>query len=167
MFTAKSFALAAATLALLTSVTVAQSFTVTDNQLSVPRPVVYEGASDKIKPESDVALRHVAAFMAEKSYVSTLRIEVHTDSDGMPAINQELSQKRARAVAARLVKLGVDCKRLLPVGFGATKPVAENKTAEGKAQNRRTVFVLAALRGRPIGGMPLDGGGRSAGDPCR
>jgi OOP family OmpA-OmpF porin len=37
---------------------------------------------------------------------------------------------------------------------------------EGRAQNRRTLFVNAALRGRPIGGMPVDGGGRVGGDPC-
>lgn len=50
----------------------------------------------------------------------------------------------------------------LAVGFGNTKPVADNSTVDGKAQNQRISFVIAALRGRPIGGMPLDGGGKIA-----
>ena len=69
-------------------------------------------------------------------------------------------------MARKLVSLGVDCKRLVPVGFGGTKPVAENTTPDGKAQNRRITFVAAALRGVLIGGMPADGGGKVAGDPC-
>ncbi len=70
-------------------------------------------------------------------------------------------------MAKALVAKGVDCKRLLPVGFGETKPRAENKTPEGKAQNRRTTFVNAALRGKAIGGAPLEGFGKIAGDPCK
>lgn len=62
--------------------------------------------------------------------------------------------------------MGADCKRLIAVGFGSTKPVADNNTAEGKAANRRVSFINAALRSRPIGGMPVDGGGKVAGDIC-
>ena len=74
---------------------------------------------------------------------------------------------RSIAVAKWLVGKGVDCKRLLPVGFGQEKPIADNKTAEGREQNRRTAFVNAELRKKPIGGMPVDGGGKVAGDPCK
>ena len=77
-----------------------------------------------------------------------------------------LSEKRALAVCATLVKLGVDCKRLIAVGFGSSKPVADNVTAEGKATNRRLIFVNAALRNHAIGGMPVDGGGKVAGEIC-
>jgi OOP family OmpA-OmpF porin len=52
------------------------------------------------------------------------------------------------------------------VGFGATKPVAEGRTAEARAANARIDFVPAAIRGRAMGGMPLDGGGQVAGSPC-
>jgi len=69
-------------------------------------------------------------------------------------------------VARGLVEKGVDCKRLVPVGFANTKPVAENATPEGKAKNCRMAFVNAALRDRPIGGLPVDGDGKLAGDPC-
>ncbi len=57
------------------------------------------------------------------------------------------------------MKKGISCARLIGVGFGSSKPVAANDSAENRARNRRTVFVNAALRGRAIGGMPLDGGG--------
>jgi OmpA-OmpF porin, OOP family len=65
-----------------------------------------------------------------------------------------------------LVALGVDCKRLLPVGFGSNKPVADNSSPEGKMKNRRINFVIAALRSKTIGGLPADGGGKTAGNAC-
>lgn len=67
---------------------------------------------------------------------------------------------------AMVVRHGVACERLLPVGFGETKPIADNRTATGRAQNRRTEFVPVALRGKVIGGLPPDGGGQIAGDAC-
>jgi len=69
-------------------------------------------------------------------------------------------------VCAALVKMGVDCKRLSAVGFGGTKPIAANDTPDGKAANQRVCFINAALRGHAIGGTPLDGGGKVAGDTC-
>jgi OOP family OmpA-OmpF porin len=74
---------------------------------------------------------------------------------------QARSEARALAVAKALVKAGVDCKRVLPVGFGASKPAFEDAS-----KNTRMVFENAALRGHAIGGMPVDGGGKVAGDPC-
>lgn len=137
-------------------------YQVENNRLVTPVPVVFQTNSDKLKPESEPALEHVRAYLTEKSYVSTLRIEVHSDNQGDPQKNQTLTEQRALAVARALIAKGVDCKRLLAVGFGDSKPVADSRTPEGRAENRRVSFINAALRGRPIGGMPLDGGGRSA-----
>ncbi len=137
------------------------------NQLKIPGPVLFETGSDKIKSESKPVLEHVKSYLADKSYISLLRIEVHTDATGSAEFNQALTEKRAMAVGLWLKANGVDCKRLLPVGFGQNKPIADNKTAEGKAQNRRVAFVNAELRGRAIGGMPVDGGGKVAGDLCK
>lgn len=142
-------------------------FALENNQLKLPSAIVFETASDKLKPESDAALSHVAAYLNDKTYISLLRIENHSDNSGAAPANQQLSEKRALAVGRWLIAHGVECKRLLAVGFGGTKPVADNATAEGKAQNRRTVFVNAALRGHLIGGMPADGGGQTAGDLCK
>lgn len=137
------------------------------NSLKIPGPVVFETGSDKLKPESEVIIDYVKGYLDDKTYISLMRIENHSDSDGNAERNQTLSEKRALAVARALVAKGVDCKRLIAVGFGGSKPIESNSTPEGKAKNRRTTFVNAALRGRPIGGMPVDGGGKVAGDVCR
>lgn len=65
-------------------------------------------------------------------------IEGHTDSDGSNAFNQKLSEDRANAVRNALIEKGVKADNLTAVGFGESNPIATNKTAAGKAQNRRT-----------------------------
>lgn len=142
-------------------------YEIKDNQLVVPHAVTYDTGKASLAASSTDAIGYVKGYLDDKSYISTLRIEVHSDSTGDAGFNQTLTEKRALEVAKALVAKGVDCKRLIPVGFGSTKPIADNKTPEGKAQNRRTSFFNAALRGRAIGGMPLDGGGKVAGDPCK
>lgn len=141
-------------------------FKMKGEQVDLPGPVVFETGSDVLKPESDEVLNIVHDYLGEAKDITLLRIEGHTDSDGKKEDNQKLSERRAMSVAKWLVAKGDDCKRLLPVGFGQDKPVADNATPEGKAQNRRTAFVNAARNGKAIGGFPVDGGGKSAGDPC-
>ena len=70
-----------------------------------------------------------------------VRVEGHTDSIGEAAANQELSERRAKAVAEALATLGVDPGRLVPVGFGESRPVADNGTESGRAKNRRVDLV--------------------------
>lgn len=136
------------------------------NRLKLPEPILFETGKASLKPESDAMLELVKGYLESKSYISTLRIEVHSDNQGNAEANQKLTEARAAAVFTALVKKGVDCKRLIAVGFGQTKPVAENSTPEGKAQNRRTEFFNAALKGRAIGGLPLDGGGVVSSPAC-
>jgi OOP family OmpA-OmpF porin len=69
-------------------------------------------------------------------------IAAHTDSDGTDAYNQKLSERRAAATVEALKALGVDANSIKAVGYGETKPVATNATAEGKAQNRRVEAVM-------------------------
>ncbi len=66
-----------------------------------------------------------------------LSIEGHTDNTGSEEINKKLSQKRADAIASYLTKKGIDAARLTAKGYGSAKPVVDNNTAAGKAQNRR------------------------------
>src|SRR5690606_22711641 len=108
--------------------------------------------------------------MKAKPEVTKLRIEGHTDSDHDNASNMNLSKQRAVAVTAWLVAKGVECKRLVPVGFGEEKLLVNPETnADDKARNRRVVFVNAEVKGKPVGGKPIDGGapGEIAGDPCK
>lgn len=71
-----------------------------------------------------------------------LKVEVrgHTDNTGNEASNMKLSEKRAKAVADELIKNGVAADRITSKGYGQTMPIADNKTAEGRAQNRRVAF---------------------------
>jgi outer membrane protein OmpA-like peptidoglycan-associated protein len=69
-------------------------------------------------------------------------IEGHTDSDGSDVSNQKLSQERADVVRNALIERGMKAENLTAVGYGESKPVASNKTAAGKAKNRRTEVVL-------------------------
>jgi OOP family OmpA-OmpF porin len=144
------------------------NFDMVGEMIKLPAPVMFETGSDRLKPESDVVLELVADYLDAKQQVTTLRIEGHTDADGDDRANQTLSEKRAMAVAHWLTdRGGVDCRRLIPVGFGESQPVAPNNTPEGKTLNRRVAFVNAAVNDRALGGKPLDGGGRVAGDPCQ
>ena len=145
----------------------AASYEIKDNALVLPSPVVFETGGEAIRPESEAALQHVANYLKDKPYISLLRIESHTDNQGDAAKNQLLTERRAMAVGRWLIAHGVECQRLVAVGFGSMKPLASNGSAEGRSQNRRVLFANAALRGRAIGGMPVDGGGHMAGDLCK
>lgn len=144
----------------------AQDYKIENNEVKIEKQVLFEAGTANLKPESTAALQIIKKYLEDKSYISLLRVECHTDNSGNNDDNQTLSEKRALAICAALVKMGVDCKRLIAVGFGSTKPVADNTTPGGKAANRRVSFMNAALRNHPIGGLPVDGGGKVAGDSC-
>ncbi len=145
----------------------AQEYKIENNEVKIAKEIKFKTGTAELLPESEQALLVIKKYLDDKSYISTLRIEVHTDNSGSETANQTLSEKRAEAISDKLIALGVDCNRILPVGFGSTKPVADNGTPEGKAQNRRVSFVNAALKGKAIGGMPIDGGGKVAVNPCK
>lgn len=154
--------------AALFPVTAAGPFKIENGQLLLPGPIVFKsGLAELDEGVSAASLKHVQEYLAEKMSITTLRIEGHTDGSGKAEANQKLSEQRALAVAQWLVAHGVDCQRLVAVGFGGTKPVADGSTPQGRAQNQRITVVNAALRGRAIGGMPIEGGGQLAGNPCK
>jgi outer membrane protein OmpA-like peptidoglycan-associated protein len=68
-------------------------------------------------------------------------IEGHTDSDGDDSFNQKLSEQRAETVLNALLQMGIDGSRLTSKGWGESKPLSDNSTPEGKANNRRVEFV--------------------------
>ena len=136
----------------------AQSLKIEDGHLVLPHEVTFKEGTATLTDAGKLALTDVKAYLADKTYISLLRIEGHvaTGKD-----QQKLSEERAMTVCNWLVKEGIDCKRLIAVGFGNTKPVSQSIS-----ENTRMVFVNAALRGHAIGGMPVDGGGNVAGDTC-
>ncbi|RBA25319.1 outer membrane protein OmpA [Herminiimonas fonticola] len=98
-----------------------------------------------LKPEGKAKLDDLA------SKLNSLNLEViiavgHTDSVGSDAYNQKLSIRRAEAVKGYLVNKGVDAKRVYTEGKGEKQPVATNKTAAGRAQNRRVEIEVVGTR---------------------
>lgn len=142
----------------------AQEYTIENNEVKLNKKIAFATGSSTLLSESDEALSIIKKYLTDKTYISLLRVEGHTSNAG--EADQNLSEKRALAVSRRLIELGIDCKRLIAVGFGNTKPVDENNTPAGKANNTRISFVNAALRNHLIGGLPADGGGKIAGDSC-
>lgn len=96
----------------------------------------FDSDSAKLRPDSTPALEAVLGLINNHPG-SRWIIAGHTDNQGNSAHNQTLSQNRAAAVIAWLKAHGVDPSRLAPQGFGATRPVADNATANGRALNRR------------------------------
>lgn len=94
-----------------------------------------------LKPESQVELDKVVQLLQENPTVK-IQIEGHTDNVGNAADNQKLSESRAKAVVNYLSSKGIALTRLIPKGFGATQPIADNNTEEGRAQNRRTELKI-------------------------
>lgn len=103
----------------------------------VLRNLFFETGQYTIQPESKAELNKVVAFLQENPTVK-IQLEGHTDNVGNAADNQKLSEARAYAVINYLVENGIKGSRLTAKGFGASRPVAENTTDEGRAQNRRT-----------------------------
>ncbi len=135
------------------------------NEIKTDKQVLFQTGTAILKPESNEALLIIKGYLDEKTYISLLRVEGHTDGDMPAAKQQQLSEDRALAVCKKLVEMGVDCKRLIAVGFGNNKPIADNTAAEGRSQNQRIVFINAALRGHNIGGQEPAGGGKTADQP--
>lgn len=107
----------------------------------VTHGILFDSGSWKIKGESYKTLKEIGELLSEDTSLR-LSIEGHTDSDGDDAYNSDLSQKRAESVRSYLVKTyGVAEDRLEAKGWGETKPIDTNNTAEGKANNRRVELV--------------------------
>jgi outer membrane protein OmpA-like peptidoglycan-associated protein len=104
----------------------------------------FDFRSSDLKPEAKAQLEKVAETIAKNPSVN-IRVEGHTDSVGSEKRNERLSRLRALSVKAFLVEHGVDASRVSTKGFGSSKPIADNKTEEGRAKNRR-VEIYADTR---------------------
>ena len=76
----------------------AQEYKLEGNEVKIDKPVLFETASDKLKEESTAALEVIKKYLTDKSYISLLRVECHTDNTNDESTNQALSEKRAMAV---------------------------------------------------------------------
>jgi outer membrane protein OmpA-like peptidoglycan-associated protein len=102
--------------------------------------IEFDTGKSTIKPQSEKVLGDVLSLLqAQPDW--KMKIEGHTDSTGTKAGNQALSQQRAAAVVAWLVKNGIAANRLTAAGLGDSKPIADNSTEQGRARNRRVELV--------------------------
>lgn len=104
--------------------------------------VLFASAKSEVLPDAQVKLNDVAKALSEQEPDSKIVVEGHTDSQGSAAFNQDLSQKRAESVRAYLVTHGIASDRVTAQGFGPTRPIADNASAEGRANNRRVEIVV-------------------------
>ena len=100
----------------------------------------FDTGKSTIKPDSQPIVDQIVAMMKSNSSLQ-LSVEGHTDNVGNAQANQTLSQSRAQAVVAAVTGAGIAASRLSASGFGQTKPVADNSTDAGRAQNRRVDLV--------------------------
>jgi outer membrane protein OmpA-like peptidoglycan-associated protein len=94
----------------------------------------------EILPESAPVVGEVVSLLRNRPGLR-VGIEGHTDNTGTAAANKSLSEARARAVAAAIAAAGISADRLDPLGYGQERPVADNRTEEGRAKNRRVEIV--------------------------
>jgi len=121
-----------------------QLVVLTKDKLEILDAVFFKTGSDVIETRSFTLLDNVARVLNAHPEVKRVRVEGHTDNQGNPEKNLDLSQRRANSVKKYLVEKGKVAEgRLTSTGFGDTKPIEDNKTAPGREKNRRVVFSIA------------------------
>ncbi|EPJ85981.1 OmpA/MotB [Pseudomonas sp. CFII68] len=118
---------------------VVEEAVVVKEETIVIRDVHFEFNKATLTPADKDVLSTVATRLKQETSTAQLRVTGHTDSVGSDAYNQRLSEKRANSVVQYLVENGVPRASFVSVsGAGESQPVADNKTADGRAMNRRT-----------------------------
>ncbi len=103
--------------------------------------IKFQSGKNIITTSSYSILNNVVSLLKKNSNYK-LKIEGHTDSQGNDNMNLELSKNRANAVKNYLIKKGIDANRLSSKGFGEAKPIADNNTSKGRAENRRVELTI-------------------------
>ncbi|MEI6885920.1 MAG: OmpA family protein, partial [Bacteroidota bacterium] len=98
--------------------------------------IYFDIGKSVVKPEGFPEIDMLVKFMQDRPKVR-LMIEGHTDNTGSEAKNLTLSEQRAASIKAEMVKRGIDSSRIETKGYGSSMPIADNKTAAGRTQNRR------------------------------
>ena len=119
------------------------------NEIEVLKRIEFEFDKSTILPESYPILDEVVSLLNASPSIKKMSIEGHTDHHGTAEYNQRLSDERASAVLAYMVKKGIAEGRLTAKGFGLSKPRASNDTDAGRQQNRRVEFHITEQVAEP------------------
>jgi outer membrane protein OmpA-like peptidoglycan-associated protein len=120
---------------------------VTQEQIKLKEKVEFETDSAVLKDSSKPLLDEVVQVMKDHPEIEHVRVAGHTDSNGTREHNQKLSTERAEAVKKYLVDHGVAADRLAAKGYGQDRPIADNKTEDGRAENRRVEIHILRRKG--------------------
>jgi OOP family OmpA-OmpF porin len=112
------------------------------DHIVITQKIIFETGKAVISEQSNGLLDEIAAVFKENGQLKKVEVQGHTDHDGDKAQNTKLSNDRAAAVVDALVKRGVSKDVLVAKGYGEDKPIADNKTPEGREQNRRVEFLI-------------------------
>ncbi|MFL9483503.1 OmpA family protein [Chitinophagaceae bacterium LWZ2-11] len=127
-----------------TVVNVHNTFVITEEDRKIVRDAIsnleFDFGKATIRERSLPYLNNVANILIKKGF--SLKLAGHTDAIGSDEANMKLSKDRAESVKSYLVSQGADASRIQAMGYGKTQPIATNKTAEGRQQNRRVEFTL-------------------------
>jgi outer membrane protein OmpA-like peptidoglycan-associated protein len=128
--------------------------------VTIPEQIDFETGKATLQQtdETTKGLDQIKLFLDGNPRVTKLRVEGHTDNVGAAATNLELSGQRALAVKAYVVGKGIAKDRIIAVGCGQDKPIADNSTDAGRTKNRRTEFHIAELSGQRYMGHDPTGG---------
>lgn len=121
---------------------------IVEDKSFVLRSIFFDFDSDELKSESITAIEHMAEFLLRNPEV-IIEIGGHTDSIGSSAFNKDLSLRRAKAMQNALLGIVGDDNakdRIVAAGYGASRPLAQNSTDDGRAKNRRTEVRIVGLR---------------------
>jgi outer membrane protein OmpA-like peptidoglycan-associated protein len=131
--------------------------------------VIFASGKSELLPSARAKLNQVATALKESDPGARFVVEGHTDSRGSLALNEDLSKRRAEAVRQYLISRGVPEGRITAEGRGPNNPVADNETAEGRANNRRVEIIVqgtSAQAAESQGGSSPAGTGATSGSPA-
>ncbi|HEX4452502.1 MAG TPA: OmpA family protein [Kofleriaceae bacterium] len=120
---------------------------ITQEQIKLKEKVEFETDSAVLKDKSKGLLDEVVQVMKDHPEIEHVRVAGHTDSEGARGHNQKLSEERAASVKQYLVDHGVAADRLASKGYGQDRPIADNKTEDGRAENRRVEIHILRRKG--------------------
>jgi OmpA-OmpF porin, OOP family len=128
----------------VTKTVIKETTVVTEADRKIVRDAIsnleFDLGKSTIRAKSYATLNRVAALLIEKNF--SLKLAGHTDNTGGRELNLRLSKERAESVKAYLVSQGANASRIEATGYGPDQPIASNKTAAGRQENRRVEFTL-------------------------
>ncbi len=114
----------------------------TDTEIIILQQVQFDFGKATIRKESDELLNEVASVLKDHPEITKMEVQGHTDNKGSKQLNAKLSDDRAKAVREALTARGIEAGRLTSKGYGFDKPIADNKTDDGRQKNRRVQFIV-------------------------